>query len=252
MNITPIKTRIVHKGDNLEEIFSESLPTLIEESVLVVTSKIVALSENAVVEKKLGTKEEKWELVKQQSEFYTDPNDSQYQLMLTIKNQILAVNAGIDESNAEGQYVLLPEDAYASAERIWRFVRQKYNLKHLGVVITDSRTFPLKWGIIGTCLAHCGFNALNNRIGEPDLFGHEMQMTQENIAEALAISANLVMGEVAEAQPLAIIEQVPMVQFQDTPPSVEDLDLLHISLQDDAYAPILQKAAWLKGGSYKE
>lgn len=251
MNITAIKTRIVHKGDNLEEILNESLPTLIEESVLVVTSKIVALSENAVVEKNLGTKEEKWELVKQQAELYTDPNDSPYQLMLTIKDQILAVNSGVDESNAEGDYVLLPQEPYKSAEKIWQFARQKYNLKHLGVVITDSRTFPLKWGIIGTCLAHCGFKALNNRIGEPDLFGHQMQMTQENITEALAVAANLVMGEVAEAQPLAIIENVPMVQFQEASPSAEELQQLKISLQDDAYSPILKTAAWFKGGAYK-
>jgi F420-0:gamma-glutamyl ligase len=59
------------------------------------------------------------------------------------------------------------------------------------------------------------------------------------------------MGEVAEAQPLAIIENVPMVQFQDSPPSDEELQLLHISLQDDAYAPILQTATWHKGGAYK-
>lgn len=251
MKITPIKTPIVHVGDNLEKLILETIATVPEKSVLVVTGKVVALAEQAVVEKKLGTKDEKWEVVKQQAELYTDPTTSSYQLMLTVKDQVLAVNAGVDESNSDGTYVLLPQDSYASAEKIWRLVREQYQVKELGVLIIDSRTFPLKWGIIGTSLAHCGFKALNNRIGELDLFGHEMQMTQENVAEALAVAANLVMGEVAEAQPFAIVEDVPMVQFQDHPPSPQERQALIIDIKDDAYAPILLKAEWQKGGKYK-
>lgn len=251
MKITPYKTQIVYKNDDLKQVISTAIKSIPEKSILIVTSKVVAFSEGALVARVTGEKSEKWEIVKQQAEWYTDPTDSPYQLMLTIKDQILAVNAGIDESNADGQYVLLPQNPYHSAQEIWEFIRHHYQVKEVGVIITDSRTFPLKWGIIGTALAHCGFKALNNRIGEPDLFGHQMQMTQENIVESLAVAGNLTMGEVAEAQPLALIEDVPMVQFQDRPPTQEELTELKISLTDDAYSPILKKAGWKKGGSNK-
>lgn len=251
MKVIAFKTPVVHTNDALEPIIASVIQSIPEKSILVVTSKVVALAEGAVVEKKTGTKEEKWEVVRQQSELYTDPNDSAFQLMLTVKDQVLAVNAGIDESNADGKYVLLPQNPYQSAQKIWEFVRQHYGVKEVGVIITDSKTFPLKWGVIGTYISYCGFKPLNNRIGEPDLFGHQMQMTQENVAESLAIAGNLVMGEVAECQPLALIEDVPMVQFQQAPPSSEEIASLNISLVDDAYAPILTKPDWKKGGAYK-
>lgn len=251
MKVTPIKTPIIHVNDNLEKIIYDNISTVPEKSVLVVTGKIISLCEGAVVKIKTGTKDEKWALVRQEAELYTDPNTSAYQLMLTIKNQVLAVNAGIDESNSDGTYVLFPKDLYGSAQKIWQWVRNHYHVNQVGILIIDSRTFPLKWGIIGTSLAHCGFKALNSKIGELDLFGKEMQMTQENMTEGLAVAANVVMGEVAESQPFALIEDVPMVQFQDSPLSAEEIEELKISITDDAYSPILQKADWKKGGAYK-
>lgn len=251
MKVTAFKTPVVHAHDALEPLITAAISSIPEKSILVVTSKVVALAEGAVVEKKTGTKDEKWDVVKQQSELYTEPNDSKYQLMLTVKDQVLAMNAGIDESNADGKYVLLPQKPYESAQKIWEFIREKYGVKEVGVIITDSKTFPLKWGVVGTYISYCGFKALNNRIGEPDLFGHQMQMTQENVAESLAVAGNLVMGEVAESQPLALIEDVPMIQFQTTPPSAEELGSLKPPIVDDAYAPILTTAPWKKGGAYK-
>jgi len=252
MKVTPVKTPIVHTGDDLYQLLDKALPKITEKSVVAITCKVVALCEGAVVEKQSATREEKHNLVQQEAELYTDPNQSPFDLMLTVKNQILAVNAGIDESNADGKYVLFPPDPYQSAEKIWQHLREKHQIQHLGVMIIDSRTFPLKWGTIGTALAHCGFSALNNRIGEHDLFGVEMKMTQENVVEALAVAANFEMGEVAEAQPIAIITDVSKVVFQNRPPTVQEIDDLQISVVDDAYSPILRNAGWQKGGHYTE
>lgn len=248
MQVTPIQTSVFSESQSLLPFIDQFLPNIQERSIVVVTSKIIALNEGAVVERKTGERDEKFAIVKKIADYYTEPSQSQYQLILTVKHSILAVNAGLDESNADGRYVLLPGNPNQSAALIWQHLREKHGLKELGVLITDSRTFPLKWGTIGTALGHCGFMAVNDRIGEKDLYGHEMQMTKENIAEGLAVSANLVMGEVAEAQPLAIIQDVPMVQFQDRPPTVAELEDLVIKLEDDAYAPILTRAPWHKGG----
>ncbi|MBP9819528.1 coenzyme F420-0:L-glutamate ligase [Candidatus Woesebacteria bacterium] len=250
MQVTPFSTPIVKANDDLWQLLRQvfSLSPLQEKSVVVVTSKVVAFCEGRVVPNS-GSRTEKEALVRQEAEHYTDPHSSKYQLMLTVKHQVLAVNAGIDESNANEQYVLLPGDPYASAAEIWKWLRKEYKLKDVGVIISDSRTFPLKWGTIGTCLAHAGFSAINNMIGKPDLFGRPLHLTQVNVAEALAVAAVLEMGEAAEAQPVAVITDASMVVFQDHPPTQQEIKDMYIALEDDAYAPILTRADWKKGGS---
>ncbi|HEX7018068.1 MAG TPA: coenzyme F420-0:L-glutamate ligase [Patescibacteria group bacterium] len=240
MKITPIKTPIVHAGDDMLQLIKQAVPSLPEKSILVITSKVVALWENNV----RPTDIDKHDLVRQEAEYYTEPSQSAYDIMLTVKHGILAVNAGIDKSNAGGQYVLLPDKPYVSAEKIWKFLKQEYGLNQVGVLITDSKTFPLKWGTMGTSLAHCGFKALLDKRGDTDLFGYEMQMTQVNVAEGLAAAAVVEMGEVDEAMPLCVIEDARQVEFVDHPPTVEEQAMLKIELEADAYAPILTKAEW--------
>lgn len=244
MIIHAFKTPIIHPGDDLFAAIAAAIPTLRERSVLAVTSKIVALAEKRVVPLDVINKHD---LVRQEADRYIDPHSSKYELMLTIKNNTLAVNAGIDESNVDGQYVLWPADVQESTNAIWRWAREHYGVQELGVVQTDSKTFPLRWGIIGTTIAHCGFSALNKKIGTPDLFGREMKMTQVNVAEAIGVAAVFEMGEANEQTPLAVVTGIKDITFQDREPTREELDFLNIEPEDDAYAPVLMAAAWKKG-----
>ncbi|MBP7768741.1 coenzyme F420-0:L-glutamate ligase [Candidatus Woesebacteria bacterium] len=244
MKLIAIRTPIVHAKDDLFTILRAALPQVPERSVVVITSKIVALAENAVVPVVTGSKEEKHQVVAQEAEQYIDPSASKYNAMLAIRHGILSVNAGVDMSNAGNQYVLLPQHPYESAAKIWHWLRATYGLQEVGVLITDSKTFPLKWGTMGTALAHAGFKGLRNMIGETDLFGYQMSMTQVNIAEGLAAAAVLCMGEVSEQTPLCLAEEIPQIEFQDHPPSPQDIQDLHIAIEDDVYAPILTTADW--------
>lgn len=245
MEVTPLRTKKMRPKEDLTAIILETLqtytPEQLEQSVLVVTSKVVSLSENAVVPIEGA---DKHALVKEQAERYTLPTSSNYGVMLTIKDSILAVNAGIDESNVEGVFVLLPENSFASAEIIWTAVRDHFSLHEFGVVITDSTSFPLKWGVVGRCLAHCGFKQLKDLRGQPDIFGRELVMTQMNIAEGIAAAAVLEMGEGASQTPLCLVEDVTHIEFQDRPPSQEELDALKIVVEDDVYAPLLNSKLW--------
>jgi len=134
-------------------------------------------------------------LIRQESEYYLPRKLNKYGVMLTIKRNILAPSAGIDESNAEGHYILWPKDPQKTANEIRAYLRKKYRLKKLGIIITDSRTLPLRWGTIGVCLAYSGFKSLNNYIGKKDLFGRKLNVTQSNVADSLAVAAVLAMGE---------------------------------------------------------
>lgn len=251
MQVTPITTPLVKPGDNLEAVIVESLPSLPERSVLAVTSKIVSFAENRLVPKITSTPEEKHALIRQEAELYTNPHSSKYDLMLTVKNSILFVNAGIDESNADNRYVLWPQDPQASANNIWHFLHHHYGRKQVGVILTDSRSYPFMWGVIGSPLAHCGFKALKNYIGTPDLFGRPLKMSQLNVMHSLAAAAVAEMGEGNEQTPLAVIENIKNIEFQNHPPTSKELNSLKIALEDDAYAPILHSAPWKKGHQQK-
>ena len=88
-----------------------------------------------------------------------------------------------------------------------------------------------------------------SRVGRPDLFGRPLEMTRVHMADALAAAAVLVMGEAAEQTPLALIDDVPFVEFQDHAPSAEELQKARIEMDDDLYEPLLTSVQWHKGGS---
>lgn len=254
MKITAIKTPLVKKNDDLKKIIADSIKSLPEKSVLAIASKIVAYSQGRLIPKDMSLDEkaqraEKQAIVRREADFYLEPNESKYDLMVTINKQIIAVNAGLDESNAaNNSYVLWPENMQETANDIWQFLRDHYGVKEVGVIFTDSRTIPLRWGVVGTCLVHSGFKALHNYIGDKDLFGREMLMEQVAMAEGIASAVVLEMGEVAERTPLAIVEDIKLIEFQDRVPITEELEALFIDIKDDVYEPFLGKAEWRVGG----
>jgi len=211
---------------------------------MVVTSKVVAVSQGRAVAKDQTDKEA---LVRQQADRYIDSHQSRYGVTLTIKDHLLAVNAGLDQSNADQNYVLLPSNSYQSARQLWHFLRRQYAVERCGVVISDSTTFPLKWGVIGRALGYCGFVALNDLIGRPDLYHQPMSFTKVNVAEGIAAAAVLEMGEAAEQTPLCLVEDVTHLRFQDRPPTSQELEDLLIEPEDDVFAPVLLAAPWQRG-----
>src|SRR3989338_2939409 len=222
MKIIPIKT---HKIKAFEEdiflILDKYVRRMPEGSILAVTSKIISLCEGRVV--KIGDVD-KDELIKSEAEFFLPRKLSRYKIIFAIKNGILAPSAGIDESNADGYYVLWPRDPQKTANEIRKYLKRKFRLKKVGVIITDSKTTPLRWGTSGVAIAHSGFEALLDYIGTPDIFGRKLKMTKANI-----------------------IEDLPFVKFKSSDPSKSELRDLKIELDDDLYAPMLKAVKWRKG-----
>jgi len=166
---------------------------------------------------------------------------------VTIKRNLLAVAAGIDESNGAGFYILWPKDPQKTANEVRRYLQKRFSVKKVGVVITDSKTTPLRCGTTGVSIVYSGFRALNNYIGRRDIFGRKFEMQKANIVDALATSAVLVMGEGSEQTPLAVVEDVPFIKFQEKDPSKKELRDLHIDIEDDLYGPLLKGVKWRKG-----
>jgi dihydrofolate synthase / folylpolyglutamate synthase len=244
MQVTAIKTEQITPGSgSLLSVLDRFLKKFPEKSVLAVTSKIVSICEGSVV--KQGTID-KDELIRAEAEKYLPRTNSKYDVTLTIKRGILAASAGIDESNGNGYYILWPENPQKTANSIRAYLAKRFRVKFAGVVITDSRSFPLRWGTTGVSIAHSGFAALNSYIGSPDIFGRTMMMTKSNVADALAESAVAVMGEGNEQTPLAVIRHIPFVRFEDRNPTDSELAELTIDIEDDLYAPLLTAVPWIK------
>jgi dihydrofolate synthase / folylpolyglutamate synthase len=245
MIVTPYKTHKIQPNEDLFDILDKYLPPLKEKSVVAVTSKIVGMCEGRVIKK--ISEEQKNELAKKEAFKYLPREMSRYNFMITITKNILIASAGIDQSNSHGYYSLWPKDPQKSVNAIREYLVQKHKIQHLGVILTDSKLMPLRWGLTGVGLSHSGFLALNNYIGKPDIDGEAMRVTQASIVDSLSTAAVAVMGEGAEQQPLAVIKDVPFVQFQDRNPTQEELDALRIDTEDDVYSPLLTAVDWKKG-----
>lgn len=244
MNVTAYRTPLIQAGDDLFSHVATAIPDLPENSFLCIASKVVSTCEERFVAKKTDTKDEKWQLVRQEADLYTEPSTSKYQIMLTIKRNWMFVNAGIDESNADNQFILWPEDPQESVNQLWSWAREHYQIQNLGVIMTDSTSIPLNWGVFGRGIAYCGFWPLRSYIGTPDLFGRTMKMEQVSLLQSVAAAAVLEMGEGSESTPLATVQGVKEVTWQDQVPTQAELDQLTIPLEDDVYAPLLTAVKW--------
>lgn len=118
-------------------------------------------------------------------------------------------NAGIDQSNVEGedQALLLPEDSDASATLIRTTLEKRYGVS-LGVVIADSMGRAWRKGTVGFSIGNSGTDGLLNLKGAPDLTGRLLEITEVGRADELAAAAGLVMGQASEGQPVALIRGV--------------------------------------------
>ena len=235
MVIRPIKTRVFQEGDDLFTFITEYFKKISEQSVVVITSKIVALAEKRIVVALNDKAKEK--LIRAESEFAIP---TKY-VWLTVKDGMVMASAGIDESNAKGKLILLPKDSFKTARVLRNKLRRKYGVRHLGILITDSRTIPLRAGVTGVALGYAGFRGVKDYRGKPDIFGRKFKFSRTDVADSLATAAVLVMGEGNERQPLAIIEGTP-VKFCDR----VNRDELRIDLQEDMYRPLFAKLPKLK------
>ena len=244
MLVKAIKTRpLIPPKDNLLSVIKESVLSLKEESIIVVTSKVVSIWQGKCVE--ITSKIKKDNLIKEEADLYLDrDNNLPESVMLTIKENILIPTSGIDESNANGYYILWPEKPFKAAKEIYNFLKEEYKLKKFGVIITDSHTTPLRTGIIGIGLAHYGFNPLRDYRGKEDIFGRKLKMSQTNIVDSLSAAAVYEMGEGAEQTPIAVIEGAGKIEFEEKDYS----KALEININEDIYSPLLKSAKWQKGG----
>lgn len=243
MITTPLKTKKILSGEStLVEILNQYVKRFPEKSILAISSKIVSLCEGRV--KPLTENKER--LLQEEADYFL-PEKYRHHNSLSITHHAFIGSAGIDESNAAGQFVLLPEDSKKTVSLIYRYLRKRFRVKDCGVIITDSHSTPLRRGASGIALAYRGFVGLKDYRGTPDVFGRKLRVEQANITDALAASAVLAMGEGNEQTPLVLIEKPNGVVFKQNAPSQKELAEFFVDIENDIFAPIFNLKRLKKG-----
>ncbi len=110
-------------------------------------------------------------------------------LLVKAKFGNVCVNAGIDRSNVEDGYILLPpENPDMSAKKLGKLLGSP-------VIVTDSNGRCFRRGVTGFAIGCYGIKPLKDWCGQEDIFGRKLEKTQECVVDEIAAFANLLMGE---------------------------------------------------------
>lgn len=240
MEITPFKIGIlVPPKDDLLSKIKDSELSLEEGDVIAVSSKVVSIWQGRCVLKSERTKDD---LTKEEAEMYLEreatPGSA---VMHTITDGMLIPSSGIDPFG--DYYVLWPREPQKTAEELLQWFKKTYGVQKLFLVITDSRSLPLRQGVTGFAVAWAGFEPLFDNRNRKDLLGNESGGSQVNLPDSLAAAAVLAMGEANEQTPLARIRNAPYLSEQK--PSDEPFE---IPMDKDIFAPFLKNVSWKSRG----
>jgi len=231
MKIKAIKTAKIRTGKiTLTDFLNQYIKHIRPNSVVVITSKIISITENRVAAKNIDFEN----LVRSEAD-HMAKKSNRYGRFVTFKHHALISGAGIDQSNGNGQYILLPTNPQKTAQEIYTFLSKRFKLNNFGVIITDSRSTPLRCGASGVAIGFWGFAPLKSYIGRPDIFGRLLQFERANVVDALASVAVLVMGEGDEQTPIAVIQDIDFISFNKLYPTKKDLQEFYLSLDEDIF-----------------
>lgn len=233
MQLIPIKTRaFVPPKDDIYNLLNEYLPKLREGDILIVTSKIVSIHQGRcmAVSKNIN----KRQLALEEADLYL-PGANKYSF-LTIKNHAIISSAGVDTSNGKNHYILPPKNPALAARQICNYLKKKFKLKNLAVVITDSHSIPLRHGTVGISIGFYGLNPLRDFSGQKSVFGARLKTSRSNVVDALAAAATLLMGEGGDRIPLVLARGLDVAEFTNKSSGRK----LFPSEKDDMYAPLLK------------
>ncbi|HUW89241.1 MAG TPA: coenzyme F420-0:L-glutamate ligase [Candidatus Nanopelagicaceae bacterium] len=239
MELFALKLPLIKKGDPLLEIIiseiEEQGKSLKEGDIVVIAEKVVATSQGRVVSladvKKISLEAKKLSELYDMDERYVELIIREASMILggmthvilAKVNDFLIANAGIDQSNAgPNKVVLLPNNL---KKVVWEYrdsLKKKYNLNELGLIIADSRVQPLRKGTIGIAIATAGFEPIEDLIGHPDLFNRPMEITTRAIADDLASAAQFLLSEADQRTPVVIIRD-SNVEFTEHPVSTPEM-----------------------------
>lgn len=229
---------LVFPGDDLAVLILEGVEraglVLQDGDLLVVTQKVVSKAEGRLIN--LVEVDPSPEAIRLGEETNKDPrlveiilNESRQVLrtregVIIVEHRLgfVCANAGVDHSNVQdeggqqGEWVaMLPQNPDASAQRLRERLQDATGAK-IGVMIIDSHGRAWRLGTVGIAIGVAGFPALLDLRGRPDLFGDPLRSTQVGLADEVAASASILMGQADEGLPVIHIRGLPYAMREGT------------------------------------
>ena len=218
---------MVQPGDDIVTLIYNGLTGMDQEfkdnDVVVIAQKIISKAENRYLD--LTTVSPGEESRRIALEVDKDPRKVQAILdeskevvrsrpgVLIVEHRLgfVQANAGIDQSNITNDNgedddlcLLLPIDADASARKVRADIKQRFDVE-VGVIINDSVGRAWRMGTLGLAIGVAGFTALEDYIGQSDIYGKELVVTKVAAADEMAAGASLVMGQTVEKTPVVLV-----------------------------------------------
>ena len=220
------KIPLIIPGDNLAKIIFNALKisklVIQDGDVFVIAQKIASKAENRYVTLSEILPSKKASVLAQK----TDKDPRLVELILRESKKVVRfrkgvivvehklgfihANAGIDRSNIESdslnpRVLLLPKNPDLSAQQLQKEL-SKFLRKKVGVIINDSTGSAWRNGIVGIAIGCSGVSVLSDLRGQKDLYGRTLEVTEVGIADELASSASILMGQSNEGLPVVIIQ----------------------------------------------
>jgi coenzyme F420-0:L-glutamate ligase/coenzyme F420-1:gamma-L-glutamate ligase len=233
IRVIPLRMlRDVKPGDRLYRLVLRALisnkVTLENGDIIVIAQKIVSKAEGQIVRLNSLTPSS---FAMQLAEAYKkDPRLTeliirQSKSIVRISNGIIisetrhgfiCANAGVDQSNvinSKETALLLPDDPDASAKQIMHKLKEKTH-KEIAVVITDSFGRPFRNGQTNVAIGLAGMVPIKSYIGEEDMYGKKLKVTEIATVDEIASAAELVMGK-SKGIPVVVIKGFDFVKSEN-------------------------------------
>jgi len=223
---------IIKEGDDLGALIcvaAERQNTSLDDGdVVVVTHVVTSRAEGNVIKldevipsdfartaaKELDKEPELVEVILRESRSIRRMGDGH--LITETKHGFVCANAGVDQSNVQGERVVapLPRNPDRSARQIRRRI-SKLTGKDVAVIISDTHGRPFREGEVNLAIGIAGLSPIRDRRGETDLFGYVLRVKRTAVADELASAAELVIGQANEGIPVAIIRGYPYIKSEN-------------------------------------
>ena len=216
---------MVRPNDDLAAIVDDAIAaigeTLDDGDIIVVAQKVVSKAEGRIVDlRDIVPSDQAITLAKSVEK---DPRHVEVILresravvrekpgVLIVENNLglIMANAGVDHSNVESDapdetVLLLPADPDASAEQLRQGLAARMGAS-VGVIVNDSVGRPWRVGTTGLAIGVAGLPAVVDLRGDTDLYGRELRVSEQAVADELAAAASLLQGQGAEGKPVVLI-----------------------------------------------
>lgn len=223
---------LIKKGDDIAEMIFKNAPEIADKDIIVIASTVVSKSLGLTFREEeiipgpeaeriaaLNGKTPRFvqAVLDESLEVFTEAPF----MLVRNKNGHVCINAGIDASNVgNGLLLKLPETPDKHAAAIGKSIEQKTG-KRVSVIITDTNGRAFKDGQTNVAVGLYNIKAIRPWIGEKDLYGKVLEISEEAVADEIAGAANLVMGEGGGGVPAVVVSGLDL--YTDETVSIADM-----------------------------